>query len=135
MNEQISTSRDGEVQELLWDARSEWYNLGIALDVDKNTLKSIEKTYRSNCDDCFNAMLKSCSETNTSITWSGLYEALRKPTVARNDVAQKIKAKRKKSIRLNSYGSSVESASDSEDTFEKPGIIIIGSTQQELAIC
>ncbi len=132
MNERIFSTSYGEVQVLLWPARSEWYNLGIALDVDKNTLESIEKTYRSNCDHCFNAMLKSCSEMNNSITWSGLYEALRKPTVARNDVAQKIKAKR---IRLNSYGSSVESASDSEDTFEKPGIIIIGSTQQELAIC
>ncbi len=78
--------------ELLWPARSEWYNFGIALGVDKNTLKSIQKTHRSNCDDCFNAMLKSCSETNRSLTWSGVCEALKKPSVARNDVAESIEA-------------------------------------------
>ncbi len=93
MNQWIFSTSHGEVQELLWPARSKWYNLGIALEVDKNTLESIKKSNPSNCDDCFNAMLKSCSETNTSITWSGLCEALRRPTVARNDVAQKIEAK------------------------------------------
>ena len=77
--------------ELLWPARSEWYNFGIALEVDKNTLKSIQKTHQSNCDDCFNDMLKSCSETNRSLTWSGVCETLRRPSVARNDVAENIK--------------------------------------------
>ena len=93
MNQWIFSYSYGNVQELLWPARKEWYNLGIALDVDPSTLEGIEITNRSNCDRCFNAMLKSCSETNTSITWSGLCEALRRPTVARNDVAQKIEAK------------------------------------------
>ena len=85
-------SNYGIAHDLLWPARSEWYNLGIALEVDKNTLKSIQKTHRSNCDDCFNAMLKSCSETNRSLTWSGVCEALKKPSVARNDVAESIEA-------------------------------------------
>ena len=76
----------------MWPARSEWYNFGIVLEVDKNTLKSIQKTHRSDCDDCFNDMLKSCSETNTSITWTGVCEALRTSTVGRNDVAENIEA-------------------------------------------
>ncbi len=78
--------------DLLWSARSEWYNLGIALGVDPNTLEVIKITNPSNSDDCFNAMLKSCSETNTSLTWSGVCEALRKPSVAHNDVAESIEA-------------------------------------------
>ncbi len=76
--------------ELLWPATSEWYNLGIALEVDLNKLASIKKSNPSNCDDCFNDMLKNCSETNRSLTWSGVCEALKKPSVARNDVAESI---------------------------------------------
>ncbi len=82
----------GKAHELLWSARSEWYNLGIALEVDPNTLASIKKSNPSNSDDCFNDMLKSCSETNGSLTWSGVCEALKKPSVARNDVAESIEA-------------------------------------------
>ena len=93
MNQWIFSYSYGNVQELLWPARKEWYNLGIALDVDPSTLEGIEITNRSNCDRCFNAMLKSCSETNTSITWSGLCECLRRETVARTDVAEEIKEK------------------------------------------
>ncbi len=85
-------SNYGKAQDLLWPARSEWYNLGIALEVDPNTLEGIQKTHRSNCDDCFNDMLKSCSDTNHSLTWSGVCEALRRSTVARNDVAESIEA-------------------------------------------
>ena len=76
----------------MWPARKEWYNLGIALEVDPNTLEGIRITNQNNCDDCFNVMLKSCSETNSSITWSGVCEALRKQSVACNDVAESIEA-------------------------------------------
>ena len=92
MNQWIFSSSYKTVQKLLWPARSEWYNLGIALEVDLNKLANIKKSNLSNCDDCFNDMLKSCSETNTSITWTGVCEALRTSTVARNDVAEKIEA-------------------------------------------
>ena len=92
MNQWIFSSSYETVQKLLWPTRSEWYNLGIALKVDLDKLASIKKSNPSNCEDCFNDMLKSCSDTNTSITWTGLCEALRRPTMARNDVAEKIKA-------------------------------------------
>ncbi len=85
-------SNYGKALDLLWPARSEWYNLGIALEVDKNTLKSIQKTHQNNSNDCLNAILKSCSETNRSLTWSGVCKALRNPLVARNDVAESIEA-------------------------------------------
>ncbi len=90
MNQWIFSSSYETAHELLWPARSEWYNLGIALEVKLDKLKVIKKSNPSNCDDCFNDMLKSCSETNTSITWTGVCEALRTSTVARNDVAEKI---------------------------------------------
>ncbi len=85
-------SNYGKAHDLLWPANIKWYNLGIALEVDPNILEGITKSSLSNCDDCFNAMLKSCSDTNLSITWSGVCEALRKPSVARNDVAESIEA-------------------------------------------
>ncbi len=90
MNQWIFSTSYETVQELLWPARSEWYNLGIALKMDRNKLASIKKTHRSDCDDCFNDMLNSCSETNTSVTWTDVCEALRRKTVARNDVAKEI---------------------------------------------
>ncbi|XP_064383582.1 polyubiquitin-C-like isoform X2 [Halichondria panicea] len=92
MNQKIFHSDFSEVYELLWPARSEWHNLGIALKVNLDKLASIKKSNPSNCEDCFKAMLVSCSETNRSITWTGLCEALRRPTVGRNDVAEKIEA-------------------------------------------
>ncbi len=137
MNERIFSKCYGQVQDLLWPARKEWYNLGTALEVKIDKLEVIKKNNPSNCDDCFNAMLKSCSETNTSLTWTGVCEALRKPKVARNDVAddvaekieeeiQKIPTNRKRSHQ-NSVGGSVASDSDAyEETFEEePGITII----------
>ena len=91
MNQWIFSSY-GKAHDLLWSARKDWYNLGIALEVDPNTLEVIKITNQNNCNVCFNAMLKSCSETNHSITWSGVCEALKKPSVARNDVAESIEA-------------------------------------------
>ena len=128
MNESIFKSY-GKAHDLLWDANIKWYNLGIALEVDPNTLEGIRITNQNNCNVCFNAMLKSCSETNSSITWTGVCEALRKPSVARIDVAKKIEEKIPSMIRKRSHQNSVGGSSDSdayEETFEeKPGITII----------
>ncbi|XP_064383526.1 uncharacterized protein LOC135332127 isoform X3 [Halichondria panicea] len=90
MNQWIFSTSYETVQELLWPATSKWYNLGTALKVDRNKLASIKKSNPNNCEDCFNDMLKSCSETNTSLTWTDVCKALRTSTVARNDVAEKI---------------------------------------------
>ncbi len=144
MNQRIFSTSYRKVHKLLWPVRNKWYNLGIALDVDPSTLESIKKSNQSNCDDCFNAMLKSCSERNT-ITWFGLCEALRSDTVNNEDVAQKIEeeipkkatilSKRKRSHHNSaSDGGSVASDNEaSEDMFEeKSGIInYYGSTKQE----
>ncbi len=85
-------SNYGKAHDLLWSARKDWYNLGIALEVDPNTLEVIRLTNQNNCNVCFNAMLKSCSDTNRSLTWSGVCEALRKQSVACNGVAESIEA-------------------------------------------
>ncbi len=89
MNQRIFSNYE-QAQDLLWPARNEWYNLGIALAVDLNKLASIKKSNLSDCDECFNAMLKSCSDTNRGLTWTDVCKALRRPTVARNDVAESI---------------------------------------------
>ena len=118
MNQWIFLSSYETVQKLLCPARSEWYNLGIALEVDPITLASIKKSNLSNCEDCFNAMLKSCSETNISLTWTGVCKALRRITVDRNDVAKSIEAmirtKRKSPI-LRNDGNSEEGLKSESD--------------------
>ena len=77
--------------ELLWPVRTQWYNLGIALKINRDKLESIKKSNLSNCDDCFNAMLKSCSEINLSITWTDVCEVLGRQTVDRKEVAESIR--------------------------------------------
>ncbi len=63
-------------------------------------------------------MLKSCSETNTSLTWSGLCEALRTPAVDHNYVAEDIEAMirtKQKSPILRNDGNSEEGLKSESD--------------------
>ncbi len=122
MNQWIFSTSFETVHELLWPTRNEWYNLGIALKVHLDILASIKKSNLSNCDDCFYDMLKSCSETNTSLTWSGLCEALRTPAVDHNYVAEDIEAMiRTKQKRSHHYSDGGSVASDNEEILRNDG--------------
>ncbi len=100
MNQKIHQSDLGQVFELLFPARTKWYSLGLALEVNSDTLDSIEEN--NPVDICLRKMLKTVLHTKTSLTWSDLCEALRTPTVGRNDVAKDtevtISTKRKGSL-------------------------------------
>ena len=47
-----------EVQDLFWDVRAEWKNIGLGLGIDAGTLASIERTNRMVVEDCFYALLE-----------------------------------------------------------------------------
>ena len=79
-----------EVLEKLWDVRTEWENLGLALGVQRETIKKIKRKNRGDDNDCLKEMLDARLK-KTSLTWSGLCEALKKSSVARNNVAESIK--------------------------------------------
>ena len=78
----------GDVQDLIWDARPKWYNLGLKLRVSQATLTMIKQNHPDG-DDCFREML---SEWLKSVepSWEELLAALKKPSVGYPQLAKKI---------------------------------------------
>lgn len=68
-----------DVQAAIWEARIQWYNIGIALDFQPTSLSVIKENNRDSVDKCFTTMLIEWLKTNPS--WSDLVAALKSPTV------------------------------------------------------
>ncbi len=122
MNKKIHQSDLKQVYELLLPARTEWFSLGHALGLSSSTLAGIEENNVFKPDKYLMKMLEIVLHTNTNLTWSGLCEALRTPSVARNDVAEDIEAmirtKRKSPI-LRNDGNSEEGLKSESDAYGK----------------
>ena len=70
-----------QVQRATWEGRTKWYNIGLELDIDPETLDTI-KGNNDNIDDRFRAMLMTWLKmVDPRPTWEALAEALRSPTV------------------------------------------------------
>ena len=80
------------VQCALWDAKCEWYNLGLELGLDKSTLHAIKISYREQVKDCFREVLSQWLDLVTP-SWKALVKALRAPTVDFPHIASKIESK------------------------------------------
>ena len=78
------------VFERLINASTNWFNLGGALGLDVNTLSAIDRKYRGDVDDCLREMIAKRIQSGGPLTWIGLCDCLRSPTVKRNDVASEI---------------------------------------------
>ena len=83
----VSISDLCKVQKCTWGARTKWYNIGLELKIDPETLSVIENDHR-NVDDCFRVMLTTWLRTKPTL--SALAEALRSPTVGYDNVADKV---------------------------------------------
>ena len=71
-----------KVQTLLWDTRSKWHNIGLALGVDPTTLEAIKRSNHHVVDDCFKEMLLVwLRRANPIPCWKALADALRSPSV------------------------------------------------------
>ena len=77
-----------EVYEKLFPARNCWYNIGLRLKVDNETLKQIEGKCRGDSEQALRDMLT--QGFSKSLTWSKLCVALRSGIVKRNDRAEAI---------------------------------------------
>ena len=78
------------VQDTLWEARTQWYNLGLGLDITPDSLDSIEQANAGNPDRCFRAMLTKWLREHQRPTWSALAEALRSRSVGLSHLAEEI---------------------------------------------
>jgi hypothetical protein len=78
-----------EVQTAAWDARTKWYNIGLALKIDPGTLDVIEGNNKD-IDKQFRAMLTTWLKmVDPRPTWEALAEALRSPTVGYEHLAER----------------------------------------------
>ena len=88
---QLNINNFGEVQEAIWEARPKWYNIGICLKLEVSDLDSIDAESGIDLGEKFRCMIKSWLRNSEFCTWTVLCEALRHPTVAMSNVADKVK--------------------------------------------
>ena len=74
----------------MWEARTQWYNLGLDLDITPDSLDAIEQANGQNPDRCFRAMLTKWLREHEQPTWSALAGALRSPSVGQSRLSEKI---------------------------------------------
>ena len=81
--------------ESLKTATCNWFNLGLALEVNYYDLKNIESRYQDNDRRLMEMVAKRFEVTDPEhpMTWPYICECLRRPTVERNDVAEEIEDK------------------------------------------
>jgi hypothetical protein len=78
-----------KIQRASWEGRTKWYNIGLELDIDPETLNTI-KGNNDNIDDRFQAMLMTWLKmVDPRPTWEALAEALRSPIVGYEHLAER----------------------------------------------
>ncbi|XP_064405398.1 uncharacterized protein LOC135350515 [Halichondria panicea] len=77
----------------LYEVSPKWYNLGLALGLDKSTLNIIKHNNKDECGTCLREALEQRYDQNTKLTWAEIDKALRKPTVQMITLADKIQEK------------------------------------------
>ena len=80
-----------KVRNVIWDAKTEWYDLGLELNLSESTLQTIKKDNPTDVKACFREMLsKWLKMVDPLPSWEGLLEALKKPCVGHKNLAMKI---------------------------------------------
>ena len=81
-----------KVQRAAWEARAQWYNIGLELEIDPGTLDVIEGNNKD-INGCFRAMLTTWLKmVRPKPTLTALAEALQSPTVGFGHLAEQILA-------------------------------------------
>ena len=82
----------GDVQEELYEARTKWYDIGLALKVSVTTLDSIGGQFDNHSDKLREA-LKDWLKTATEPTWQDVVDVLKRRVVGEPKLASNIEAK------------------------------------------
>ena len=81
-----------DVQDLVWDVRTKWDDLGLELGIKISDLEMIEKNCNKDVNSCFKKMLLMWLRmVDPFPSWEGLVSALGKSSVGRKDIAEKIR--------------------------------------------
>ena len=76
-----------DVVNALWPTRSKFYTLGLNLDIDVGTLDTFKK---KDIDDAFSDVIKTWLRRTPEPSWKVIVEALRKPSVKEETLANEI---------------------------------------------
>lgn len=79
-----------DVQQLIWDVRSNYKHLAYALGLLPGDVTAITHTYHYMTDDCFDAVLTKV--LNEGVTQEELAKALESKTLRYGQLAQKVRA-------------------------------------------
>ena len=80
-----------KVQEAVWEARADWYDIGLGLTISADDLDAIKRDERDICKACFREMLKVwLRRSEPRPTWTELAKVLRSPMVDRGHLAEQI---------------------------------------------
>ena len=81
-----------KIQRAAWDSRDEWYNIGLELSIDPETLNVIKRD-NAKTNDCFREMLTTWLKiVQPKPTLAALAEALQSPTVGFERLAEQVQA-------------------------------------------
>ena len=80
-----------DVQSVLWEARSQWFNIGVRLRLKVTDLKAIDREVGLDLEDKFVKMIISWLEHGQRCTWRVLIKALKHHTVNLPELARQIK--------------------------------------------
>ena len=92
-DERITFAYLSEVLHYLYEARTEWFNIGLALRISSSTLESINSEYHQQAHECLQKMMSHRITFGDPFTWADLCKCLRHSAVRRPDVANKIEDK------------------------------------------
>ena len=100
---QLNVDDLGEVQEALWEAQLEWYNIGLRLNMKSHELDRIGTEAGDDTGKKLTQMIKSRLKMTEPCTWRVIYEALKNPTVNMPHVAQELLQKKKIVMQTGKY--------------------------------
>ena len=75
----------------VWEARAQWYNIGLGLALSAGSLDAIKLNNQGQCDPCLREMLSEwLKRRHPRPTWDALAEALRSPSVGYSHLAEEL---------------------------------------------
>ena len=78
-----------KVQKAIWEARSDWYDIGLGLSISADTLDAIQKDHHDISKTCFREILKVwLRRTEPPPTWNELAAVLKSPMVGYEHLAE-----------------------------------------------
>ena len=83
----------GEIVNALWEARNDWYAIGVALKLKPSDLDVIETENHHDVAQCLRKMIHLWIRNSSNLTWRTLSDALQQPAVDHNGVSESIRSK------------------------------------------